>query len=194
MTEVELKVVLTGPMAAALPARLAELGFTMGECHQETDLYFNGGGRDFRKTDEALRLRRALSAGGDGTTFVTYKGPKRDPRSNTRLEYETVVGNFDTARDILCALGFQPVFTVEKVRQTFLRGPVTACLDQVNGLGDFLELEHLLPDGAARDPAVDELLALLDGLGIARQALERRSYLELLLSAQGVPSSKKRGD
>ena len=48
-------------------------------------------------------------------------------------------------------------------------------------MGPFLELEHLLPDGAERETAVSGLLDLLDRLGVSRQALERRSYLELLL-------------
>ena len=56
---------------------------------------------------------------------------------------------------------------------------MTACLDQVEGLGSYLELERLLPDSGDRDAAVDGLLALLEDLGVSRRALERRSYLEL---------------
>ena len=180
MTEVELKAALTGPQAAELPGRLARLGFTPGDTLRETDLYWNGTARDFWKTDEALRLRREADAGSE-TVLLTYKGPKEDRRSNTRLEYETAVGDLDTARAILQALGFEAVCTVSKTRQTFRLGEVTACLDQVDGLGPFLELEHLLPDGAERETAVSGLLDLLDRLGVSRQALERRSYLELLL-------------
>ena len=96
------------------------------------------------------------------------------------------LGEGETAKSILLALGFSPVLTVSKERQTFRRGPVTACLDQVAGLGSFLELEQLLPDESGRDEAVDELLSLLGRLGVAEQSLERRSYLELLLaSGQG---------
>lgn len=179
MTEVELKAVLTEAQAGALPARLTALGFAPGETVRETDLYCNGDHRDFWKTDEALRLRR-VSAGGTERVLLTYKGPKEDARSNTRREYETAVGGLDTARAILGALGFRPVFTVTKERRTFLRDGVTACLDRVEGLGSFLELERLLPEDGNRDAAVDGLLALLEALGVSPQALERRSYLELL--------------
>lgn len=181
MTEVELKAALTEALAGILPDRLAALGFVPGETVRETDLYFNGGDRDFRRTDEALRLRR-VSSGGEENVLLTYKGPKEDPRSNTRREYETTAGDPDTLRAILGALGFQPVFTVDKERRTFLRDGVTACLDQVEGLGSYLELERLLPDSGDRDAAVDGLLALLEDLGVSRQALERRSYLELLMA------------
>ena len=184
MTEVELKAALAPTLAAALPERLAGLGFVPAENVQEQDLYFNASHRDFRRSDEALRLRTV--AGSRQETVITYKGPKTDGRSNTRQEYETSLGEGETAKCILLALGFSPVLTVSKERQTFRRGPVTACLDQVAGLGSFLELEQLLPDESGRDEAVDELLSLLGRLGVAEQSLERRSYLELLLaSGQG---------
>ena len=186
MTEAELKARLTPEAAASLPQRLEALGFSGGDRVRETDLYFNSCTRDFRETDEALRLRQAAS--GEKTSVrMTYKGPKSDSRSNTRQEHETTVGDLETARAILEALGFQPVFTVAKERRTLLRGAVTACLDRVEGLGDFLELEHMLPDDADREQAVDGLLRLVDELNIPRRALERRSYLELLMSA--VPPS-----
>ena len=182
MTEVELKAALTAELMAALPERLAGLGFVPDEDVRERDLYFNAPHRDFRETDEALRLRTV--SGSRQETVITYKGAKTDHRSNTRLEYETALGEGETARAILLALGFSPVLTVSKHRRTFRRGDVTACLDQVEGLGSFLELEHLLQDESGRDSAVDELLALLGRLGVERQSLERRSYLELLLTAR----------
>ena len=137
--------------------------------------------------EAALRLRTV--SGSRQETVITYKGAKTDHRSNTRLEYETALGEGKTARAILLALGFSPVLTVSKHRRTFRRGDVTACLDQVEGLGSFLELEHLLQDESGRDSAVDELLALLGRLGVERQSLERRSYLELLLTARMRPGS-----
>ena len=187
MTEVELKAALTAELMAALPERLAGLGFVPDEDVWERDLYFNAPHRDFRETDEALRLRTV--SGSRQETVITYKGAKTDRRSNTRLEYETALGEGKTARAILLALGFSPVLTVSKHRRTFRRGDVTACLDQVEGLGSFLELEHLLQDESGRDSAVDELLALLGRLGVERQSLERRSYLELLLTARMRPGS-----
>lgn len=181
MIEVELKAALTAAQAAELPSRLPALGLVPRAELRETDLYFNGGGRDFRRTDEALRLRscRDLTA-GTAETLLTYKGPKEDPRSNTRIEYETAVGDLDTARKLLEALGFTAQYTVDKVRREFADRNITLCLDTVEGLGDFLELEILLEAGD-REAAVDRLLALLDRLEISREALSRKSYLELLL-------------
>lgn len=183
MTEVELKAALTPAQAQALPRQLAEAGFLLKEALQESDVYFNGSNRDFRKTDEALRLRAArdLRTGAE-TAQMTYKGAKIDERSNSRTEYETTVAPAKTARQVLEALGFTAVFTVEKQRRAFCSGDVTACLDEVTGLGCFIELEILLESGD-RDTAVDQLLSLLDQLSISRQALRRQSYLELMMAA-----------
>ena len=182
MLEVELKAVLTPEQAAGLPDRLAALGYAPGALLRETDVYWNGDSRDFRRTDEALRLRTAEDLKTHtAETLLTYKGPKRDGRSNTRTEYETAVGSMAAARGLLRALGFRDLFTVDKTRREFSRGKVTVCLDSVAGLGEYLELEILLEDAERREAAVDTLLALLDTLGVRREALRRESYLELLL-------------
>ena len=43
-----------------------------------------------------------------------------------------------------------------------------------------------LPDGSDREAAVEELLTLLDTLGVSREALTRKSYLELLMASATV--------
>lgn len=187
MTEVELKAAISRNQAAELPGQLLALGFREQEQLQETDLYFNGDGKhDFRKTDEGLRLRTCRNlVSGVSETLMTYKGPKTDLRSSTRKEHETAVGNPMEARKMLEALGFAPVYTVEKTRRTFSCGSITACLDQVEHLGDYLELEILLVSGN-QENSVDILLKLLDRLGVSRETLTRESYLELLVSS-GIP-------
>lgn len=187
MTEVELKAALTAAQAAALPARLETLGFQAQACVHEVDVYWNGSSRDFRKTDEALRLRSVEDLGsGRSEALITYKGPKQDDRSSTRQEYETSVGDMTTARKLLSALGYRALFTVDKTRRTYTRDRLTVCLDDVNCLGSYVELETVLEDECDRDGAVDALLLLLDCLGISRGVLTRKSYLELLIASATV--------
>lgn len=181
MTEVELKVSVLQAQEDGLLVRLTELGFLPRGRVYERDVYFNAPDRDFRKTDEALRLRSV-----DGRALITYKGAKQDDRSSTRAELETGVQSEETAQRLLEALGYQAVFTVHKSRWIFVRGTVTACLDHVQGLGAHLELETLLEDEVNRDAAVDELMALLSPLGLSADALTRKSYLELLMASATV--------
>ena len=191
MLEAELKASLGDLAAEELADRAAALGFLPVEQVQETDVYFNGTERDFRRTDEALRLRSVRRLpDGPWESLITYKGPKLDRVSNARTEYETGVSDGGTAQKLLEALGYRPLAEVDKVRRTYRLDQVTLCLDQVQGLGGFLELELLVPGEEQREAAVERLLALLEELGIPRDQLSRRSYLELLAEKQkeqGMP-------
>ena len=188
MLEIELKAALDGVDAAALVERLSALGFSLAYKCRETDAYYNGVDRDFRATDEALRVREH-EQGGRVDARLTYKGPKTDPRSQTRAELETGVGSAQTLSALLEALGHARVLTVKKTRRgyagTGAYAGVNLCLDEVEGLGAFIELEYPSPDDSSeteRESRVSLLLSLFALLGVPSQNLTRRSYLELLIA------------
>jgi adenylate cyclase class 2 len=142
----------------------------LGE-HDQVDEYFNHPSRDFALTDEALRLRK------DSKGKITYKGPKLDRDTKTREEIEMDVDDLDKMAQILLRLGFRRVAKVMKKRKEFLLEGVTVCLDSVQGLGDFVELEI---QGTDADEGRSRIEKLRDELGLVGS--ERRSYLEMLLS------------
>lgn len=188
MLEAELKASLADLSTEAARDRALALGFVPEDEVRERDIYWNGIDRDFRRTDEALRLRSVQRPGGDEESLLTYKGPKLDQVSNARTEHETAVSDGETAKKLLEALGFRPAAVVEKVRRTYRLEDVKLCLDAVAELGDFLELEIVAPSEDCRAAAVERLLELMDRLEIPRERLCRRSYLELLMLRQGNPS------
>ena len=63
-------------------------------------------------------------------------------------EYEFVVDDGNTARQMLTALGWQEIVTVDKVRLESKTKDYTICIDEVAGLGLFIELEVLTEDSA----------------------------------------------
>lgn len=167
---------------SALTARLAERSVVLQPAELQSDRYFAHPARDFAVTDEALRIRTV----GD-RSFVTYKGPKLDTTTKTRRELELPLDDADADgakfAELLTLLGFRPVATVLKQRRTFYiehRGRrVEGALDDVDGLGTFVELE-LVADVATlaeTQQCIRELAAEL-GLG----PTERRGYLQLLLT------------
>jgi adenylate cyclase class 2 len=178
---------------AAVERRLAEWGAGPAEEHNEADHYFNAPDRDFARTDEAFRLRRVGRA-----NFLTYKGPKRDPNVKIRTELEVPLPEGDEAAaqftQLLTHLGYRPVAVVRKRRRSYRlsRGgfALNVCLDEVDELGRFAEVEIVAPEdqvGAAR-AALAEMVA---GLGLHDGDLERRSYLGLLLASRGEVSREK---
>ena len=147
------------------------------EYHEDT--YYQHPCRDFSKTDEALRIR-VRRFNGHFEAFLTYKGPKIDPRSKTREEIEVPIEDPDAHARILESLGFREVLTVEKVREKYyVEKGITLTLDEVEGLGKFVEIEAITDDKSKVPELVEKLREILLELGVTR--FERRSYLELLL-------------
>jgi predicted adenylyl cyclase CyaB len=63
-------------------------------------------------------------------------------------EYEFTIDGGNAARQILTALGWQEIVTVDKVHLESKTEDYTICIDEVAGLGLFLELEVLTEDSA----------------------------------------------
>jgi predicted adenylyl cyclase CyaB len=125
---------------------------------------------------------------GEGAVLIAYQ---RDDAASARAsDYRLVpVPDADGIREALAAtLGVRVV--VRKRRQIFLHHQVRIHLDQVEGLGDFVEFEAVVDAQAgSRVPAADaksgyQRLAFLQAhFGIAAEDLVERSYGELLLGS-----------
>jgi adenylate cyclase class 2 len=171
------------PVEAALAAR----DVVAGPPRRDADHYFNAPDRDFARTDEAVRVR---SIGPKN--FVTYKGPKIDAETKTRLEIEVPLADGEEVaadfRRLLTHLGYRPVAVVRKSRRVgeFKRGgfDMQVTLDEVDGVGRYAELEVVALEDRA-EAAKTAVLAFAAEIGLTRS--ERRSYLQLLLEKQGAP-------
>lgn len=169
----------------------------------QVDTYYAAPHRDFAGTDEALRIRmegpsdleegrnpkgtadqsrNAPSAGWEHR--LTYKGPRADAASKTRVEHETAFDDPEALDAALRALGFRPAAVVRKRRTEYALGEYVVALDDVEGLGTFVEVEAAASteDRARRTREARDVLDTLD-LGADDQI--RASYLELLRKAPG---------
>jgi len=118
---------------------LTDQGFHETAEIREEDTYFNSIYHDVKKRDEALRIRTSTDCrSGISKTQINFKGPKLDKVSMSRMELETEVSDTEVLKNILIHLDFSPVASVIKLRKYLKCGRFTACLDQVEGLGDFL--------------------------------------------------------
>ncbi|AKH98065.1 class IV adenylate cyclase [Halanaeroarchaeum sulfurireducens] len=154
---------------------------------EQTDVYFDAPHRNFAETDEALRLRREVE-GEESRTVLTYKGSRVDEESKTREEIEMPIDDVSDAKAILEALGFEPAATVAKTRDRWTLEGYEVALDDVDGLGQYLEVEaeaeedeiELVRDGA---------IQVLRSLDLDPDAQIRTSYLGLLLADEGSKNS-----
>ncbi len=170
MKEVEIKVRLTPGEYTKIQQTVATLSFIPKYTFTQKDCYYNGIDRDFSATDEALRVRYIYSdAQNDNKGYITYKGSKQDQISMTRRELEVMVSHPETAQKLLEALGFRMVATVQKSRQTYCNKDMILCLDKVDGLGYFLELEMILDEHTESGTALNKILACLSKLYISKE-------------------------
>ena len=158
----------------SVESRARDLGFSFVGTEDHCDIYFRHPNRDFAVTDEALRIRKV-----NGRSVLTYKGPKVDKVSKTREEIEIALkGDMDL---VLKRLGFVPVLEVKKVRRVFHKADIEICLDDVSGLGTYVEVE-CKAQSANLDAIRERVMSVVKALGLKEKDLERRAYLELLLS------------
>lgn len=166
MLEVEIKAnIETQP----IEQKLGMLGAKFIHRTHQKDVYFQHPCHDFKKTDEALRVRKVK----DGY-FLTYKGAKLDPETKTRKEIQIRVEK--NVLNLLRSLGFSVAGEVEKWRSFYRWKDLRIYLDDVKGLGNFLELEGT----SWKDK--EKIFRILEKLGIEKRKLTRKSYLELLES------------
>ncbi len=151
--------------------RIAALGASLLRVENHQDLYFNSPLRDFRTTDEALRIRIKE----DGAR-LTYKGPKLDQQTKSRRELTVKIDDPSEMKEILSLLGFVLSAQVRKKRTKYSYQGLIIALDEVDGLGTFLEVEAL--GGEDWEKERERVLSVLKQLELEETV--RSSYLELL--------------
>jgi adenylate cyclase len=122
-----------------------------------------------------LKLR-AFNA--DKGELIFYQRPNETgPKESTYSIVETC--SPDLMREVLTS-AYGQVGRLRKTRTLFLSGRTRIHLDQVEGLGDFIELEVVLSSNEPAEAGVEIACALLTKLGIREESLVAGAYLDLL--------------
>ncbi|WP_338599982.1 class IV adenylate cyclase [Sulfolobus tengchongensis] len=180
MIEKEVKIVVEQPPINQLKELLdRDLKFLNIE-HQE-DIYFNFIYRNFKMSDEAVRIRI-----NDKGIELTYKGPKFNSSLKAREEITISVNDLDKTIHFLDRLGFYPVITIKKTRINYLDDSFLISLDLVDNLGQFIEIEaiHEIEDEKIHTYVNDFIRKYK-----IRGKLTTKSYLELLIEKNEKNSS-----
>ena len=161
--------------------KLDELGAEFLEEQLQEDSYFDDADRTLTETDRCLRLRRQ-SAGDEEKVFLTYKGAKEKNEFKKRQEIEIEVGNVDSTRKLLSALGYDQALVVEKKRRIYRLGGCIVALDELPLLGSFLEIEG---------PDDKKIADVQKNLGLADLPHITESYASLVAKKQKENSKLK---
>jgi adenylate cyclase class 2 len=82
-------------------------------------------------------------------------------------------------------MGYRPTVRIIKVRRTASIGACSLCIDDLEGVGGFVEAERMVPDDADAEAIQAELAALIESLGTAA-ARTTETYDSLVHAAQGA--------
>ncbi|HEY3077951.1 MAG TPA: class IV adenylate cyclase [Burkholderiales bacterium] len=129
----------------------------------------------FRCDSGRLKLRSFPD--GTGELIFYRRANQQGPKESFYLRSPTSAP--DKLRESL-ALAYGAVGRVRKHRTLFLIGRTRIHLDQVEGLGHFLELEVVLGDGERSENGVLEAQRLMATLGIDPSQLIERAYVDLI--------------
>jgi len=127
------------------------------------------------------KLLRVRKLGNLGTAFLTYKEIKDLGRNEEFDELEVEVSDFETTVEILKRLGFKEDVVVRKRRLVYRLDGVTFELNDVEGLGGFLDIEVISDDVEEAKGKIWEAAKLL---GLSENDVEPRLYQELMREAR----------
>ena len=166
MREVEVKYRVgdTGQLLAALGARGIDLGAPV---RQDDQAYAPEGWAygDARQGVPFARLRTV-----DGRHVFTLKRPAENVFSCE--EHETAVADREQMHRAILAMGFWPTVRIVKMRRTATVGDLAICVDELDGVGTFLELERMVPDGVPGESVQAELSGFVAALGVEAEPTE----------------------
>ncbi len=176
---VEIKARLTDPAATRRLVEAAADG--PPEALAQTDTFF-------RVASGRLKLRER--SGGQAELIHYQRSDRAGPRES---RFERIAVPDATALRSLLASALGVCGEVSKHRLVYHIGRTRIHLDEVRGLGDFLELEVELEPGEPLDAGVDETRRLMARFGIAEEALVAEAYADLLNREAGPdPVSSRR--
>lgn len=164
---VEIKAKVTDLAAVRkIVAELADTGPT--ELAQEDTFFVSLRGR--------LKLRRF--GGCAQGELIYYERPQDSGPKESRYTVHPTADPEGLRAVLAAAFGIRGV--VRKHRTVYLVGPTRVHLDQVEGLGDFVELEVVLRPEQSLSEGVAVAYELMTKLSISASQLVDRAYIDLL--------------
>lgn len=162
MREVEVK--FRVPDAGTLVAALAARGIELGSAVRQDDQAYAPIGWEYGKARGGVPFARLRTV--DGRHTFTVKRPAENVLSCE--EYESPVADRDQMHQAVLAMGFRATVRIGKVRRSAVidSDGTVLCVDEVDGVGTFVELERLVPDEVLSEAVQAELAGFVAALGV----------------------------
>lgn len=173
MNEIEVKAKI--PNFTDIQSKLNNLGCTFSKTLIQKDRIYLPNGIEFPdKTKGTLFLRIRDS---NGKYVLTLK--KQLDTEFENIEHELIIDNPNQANDMAILLGFHEVLYVSKKRIKCKYNDLNICLDEIDGLGSFVEVEKLTDENDTQR-VKRELFEFLETLGVKTEDQVFKGYATLI--------------
>ncbi|XP_048781192.2 uncharacterized protein LOC125683777 isoform X2 [Ostrea edulis] len=156
--------------------RAKELSKTDGEVLVQEDVFFH-------VPNGRLKLRTIKD---EKSELISYNRPDEEGPKQSEFHTSPVVDPSALKKCLGSALGIKGI--VRKVRTLFMVGQTRVHVDQVEGLGDFMELEVQMQEGQSVEQLQKIAEDLMEKLGVSEKDLISVAYMDLLLKKQSQTS------
>ncbi len=168
MREIEVKAQLKD--VALLLDKASEMGIVFNDPITQDDLTYE---TRIPKDSPAWNIFRIRKQNDQTILTMKYKA---SARSRDNHERETTVGDARQIADMLVRVGYTPGAHVRKTRRTAHYKDFELCLDEVDKLGTFIEIEKLADEHADVDKVQTELWNILRALGVSADDRIHKGY------------------
>ncbi|MDA3856100.1 MAG: class IV adenylate cyclase [Candidatus Woesearchaeota archaeon] len=103
------------------------------------------------------------------------------------IEYKIDIADMSSTKRIIEKLGFEEFFTIKKQRAYYQFEDFEIALDNVDGLGEFIEVELMVEADSQKEEAKKRCLYLLKKLGLEAN-LEKQKYGDLIIEKKNLKS------
>lgn len=141
--------------------KIEELGCTVGSIITQNDTIYVANLDDTDSVEGSiwLRVRKV-----NNKIEMNYK--KQSALKSESQEIEFGVDDYEKANRFLKALGYKEWVRVNKKRRYSKYKSANLCIDEVERLGSFVEIEYLIDENDKKINYEDELIKLAEELGI----------------------------
>jgi len=151
-------------IGAALSAPIKQIDTVYTRVIGKKELYLSN--------DHFVRIREK----SDGRFIFTVKADKSKKEALIKTEHETEVKDAKELEQALFLMDYQISNKVTKVRQTATVGYYEICLDDVEELGSFIEVEKMAGTDADVNAIVVELNSFIASLGVPEIDVINKGY------------------
>jgi len=130
----------------------------------------------FQRGKNILRIRES-----NGKFLFTVKQPQSNELD--AIEYETEISSSEEFEKALILMEYKPIVEIQKIRRKAKFNDFEICLDEVKGLGSFIEVEKITEDDDA-NRVQDELFGFLKNIGVDEKDRVLQGYDTLIYLKQ----------